>query len=258
MTENIYGKNPVIEALRAGRPINRIFVARDLNQASVKEIIATAGERNILLQFADKKKLDVLAGGEMHQGVLAQAAAKDYADWEDVLAGVRQKGEQPLFLLLDGVEDPQNLGALLRSADAAGVHCVVIPKHRAVPLTSGVARASAGAIEYVPVARVTNIGQTIDSLKEQGFWIVGTDPEAEKTCFSTDLKGALAVVMGGESKGLGKLIREKCDFLVRIPMLGRINSLNVSAAASVILYEVLRQRGLAAAGNKQAPPGKTT
>jgi len=240
--ENIYGKNPVIEALRAGRPINRIFVARDITQASIKEIIATAKERNILLQFADKKKLDVLSGGDMHQGVLAQAAAKEYVDWEEVLESVFQAGKAPLFLLLDGVEDPQNLGAVLRTADAAGVNCVIIPKHRAVPLTSGVARASAGAVEYVPVARVTNLAQTMDSLKKKGLWIVGTDPGASQTYFSADLTGPLAVVMGSENKGLGKLIKDKCDFLVGIPMQGHINSLNVSAAASIILYEIIRQR----------------
>lgn len=242
---DIYGKNPVIEALKAGRAINRVLVARDINKSSIREIVTTARERNIPLEFADKRKLDALAGGAVHQGVLAQAAAKEYVDWEIVLEDLRQKGETPLFLLLDGIEDPQNLGAILRTADAAAVHCVIIPKHRAVSLTPGAARASAGAVEYVNVARVTSLIQTMDRLKEKGFWIAGADPQAEKTYYSADLTGSLAVVMGGENKGLGRLVKEKCDFLIRIPMRGRINSLNVSAAASVILYEIVRQRSRA-------------
>lgn len=240
--DRLVGRNPVIEALRAGRPINKLLLAKNASPASLKEILALAKEQNVFIQYVDKKQLDLLTGGEVHQGVVAQAAAKEYADWEDVLSEVAQKGETPLFLLLDGVEDPHNLGAILRTADAAGVHCVIIPKQRAVPLTSGVAKASAGAIEYIPVARVTNIAQTIDSLKKKGFWIFGTDQDAEKDYFNADLKGPLVVVLGSEGKGLGKLVREKCDFLLKIPMQGKINSLNVSIAASVILYEIVRQR----------------
>lgn len=241
---DIYGINPVMEALRAGRPINRIFVARDINKSAVREIVTAAKESNILLEFVDKKRLDVLAGGAMHQGILAQAAAKKYADWEEVLENLGPTGETPFFLVLDGIEDPQNLGAILRTADAAGVHCVIIPKHRAVALTPGVARASAGAVEYVAVSRVTNLAQTMDRLKAKGFWIAGADPQADRTYYSADLTGPLAVVMGSENKGLGKLVREKCDFLIGIPMRGRINSLNVSAAAAVILYEIVRQRSI--------------
>jgi len=242
--DNLLGRNPVLEALRAGRPINKIMMAKGANVDAVKEITALARERNIIVQYAEKKQLDFLAGGENHQGVVAQAAAKEYVDWEDVLVRVKEKGEAPLFLLLDGVEDPHNLGAILRTADAAGVHCVIIPKHRAVPLTAGVARASAGAIEYVAVARVTNMAQTMEELKEKGFWIAGTDQDADQVYFQADLKGPLAVVMGSEGSGLGKLVKEKCDFLITIPMAGKVNSLNVSVAASLVMYEAVRQRTL--------------
>lgn len=240
--EYLYGKNPVLEALRAGRPINRIFVGNGLNKGFVREITALSKEKNVLLQFVDKKQLDHLSGGEVHQGVVAQTSVKEYFDWEVILEEVTEKGQVPLFMVLDGVEDPHNLGAILRTADAAGVHCVIIPKHRAVALTPGVAKASAGAIEYVRVARVTNLAQTLDRMKEKGLWIVGTEMGAPKDYFDTNLEGPLAVVMGSEYKGLGELIKKKCDFLVRIPMNGSINSLNVSVAASVLLYEVIRQR----------------
>lgn len=243
MEELLYGKNPVLEALRAKRPINKLLVARGSNQGFLKEIVALSKEHNILLQYVDKKQLDLMTGGEVHQGILAYTAAKKYADWEDIYQEAEDKGETPLFIILDSVEDPHNLGAILRTADAAGVHCVIIPKHRSVSLTSGVAKASAGAIEYVPVARVTNLTQTIEQLKKRGCWIVGADESAGKTCFATDLTGPAAIVMGGESRGLGELVKKKCDLLVAIPMKGHVNSLNVSVAASIIIYEIIRQRG---------------
>ncbi len=240
---NLYGKNPVLEALRAKRPINKILVAKGFNKGMLREITNLAKEQKIIIQFVDKKQLDLLCEKhELHQGIIAQTAPKEYADWEDVLNKVKEKGETPLFLLLDEVKDPQNLGAVLRTADATGVHCVVIPKHRAVPLTSGVSKASAGAVEYVPVARVTNLANTIDKLKEMGCWVIGTDVKAELEHFDMDLTGPVALVMGSEDKGLRKLVKEKCDQLVKIPMKGRVNSLNVSAAASVVLYEIIRQR----------------
>lgn len=242
MDDYIFGRNPVLEALRAGRPINKLMVAKGSSHGSIREITALAKERKILLQFVDKKQLDFLAGEDTHQGVLAQASSKDYSDWEEVLAEVKAKNEDPFFLVLDGVEDPHNLGAMLRTCDAAGVHCVIIPKHRAVPLTSGVAKAAAGAVEFVPVARVTNLASTMESLKENGFWVIGTDASADQEIYQADLKGPLALVMGSENKGLGKLIREKCDALISIPMRGSLNSLNVSVAAAVVIYEALRQR----------------
>lgn len=240
--EDLYGRNSVLEALRAGRPMNRIIISKETKAQSLKEIVGLARERKILLQFVEKKQLDHLCGGENHQGVLAQAAAKEYVDWEEILDQVQAAGKIPLMLILDGVEDPHNLGAILRSADAAGAHCVIIPKHRAVPLTAGVARASAGAVEYVPVARVTNLAQTIEQMKDKGLWIAGADQEASEAYFKADLKGPLAIVLGSEGAGIGKLVKDKCDFLIRIPMDGKVNSLNVSVAASLILYEAVRQR----------------
>ncbi|MBZ4655244.1 MAG: methyltransferase, TrmH family, group 3 [Peptococcaceae bacterium] len=240
--ELLFGRNPVLEALRAGRSVNKILVAEGSNVGSIKEIMALAREKKVLLQFVDKKQLDNMSQGENHQGIIAYAAPKDYVDWDEILQEARRKEEIPLLLMLDGIEDPHNFGAILRAADAAGVHGVIIPKHRAVPLTAGVAKASAGAIEYVPVARVTNLAQTMEKLKEEGCWIVGADAGANVLHFDADLSGPLVVVMGSEGKGLGKLVKEKCDFLVSIPMLGRINSLNVSVATSIILYEILRQR----------------
>ncbi len=240
--EFLFGRNPVLEALRAGRSMNKILIAEGSNVGSIKEIIALAREKKVLIQFVDKKHLDNMAQGENHQGIIAYAAPKDYVEWDELLQEARRKEEVPLLLMLDGIEDPQNFGAILRTADAAGVHGVIIPKHRAVPLTAGVAKASAGAVEYVPVARVTNLAQTMEKLKEQGCWIVGTDAGAKMLHFEADLSGPLVVVMGSEGRGLGKLVKEKCDFLVSIPMLGRINSLNVSVATSIILYEIIRQR----------------
>jgi len=239
----IFGRNPVIEALKAGRTINKIWVARGSLSGALGEIAGMAREYNIPLQFVERQWLDHMAGGSVHQGVAAQVAAWEYADWEEELEKAWRKGAVPLFLLLDGVEDPQNLGAVLRTADAVGVHCVIIPKNRAASLTSGVARASAGAIEHVPVCRVTNLARTIDAIKGKGCWVAGADLSWGQSLYETDLTGPLALVVGGENRGLGRLVKEKCDKLVRIPMNGRINSLNVSAAAAVLLYEIVRQRG---------------
>ncbi len=237
--------NPVVEALRAGRPISRILISRESKQGPLKEVVSTAKKRDILLQFVDKKQLEHLVGAGSHQGVVAQVAAKEYVDWEETLQTVLDKGEVPLFVMLDGVEDPQNLGSILRTADAAGVHCVIIPKHRAAPLTSGVAKASAGAVEHVGVARVTNLAQTIDKLKDKGFWVMGAEPGANQDYFAADLNIPLVLVMGSESKGLSRLTANKCDFCVKIPMNGKLNSLNVAVATSVILFEIVRQRNMA-------------
>lgn len=238
----LIGKNPVLEALRAGRAINKILIAKGLNKGFQKEIQSIAKERQIFLQIVEKQQLDFIAKNENHQGVIAQVAAKEYVDWEDVLQEVQERKETPLFLILDGIEDPHNFGAILRTADATGVDCVIIQKHRAVPLTMGVAKASAGAIEYVPVARVTNLAQTMEKLKEAGFWIVGSDVKANVNHYEMKMDGPLVVVLGSEGKGMKKLVKDKCDYLVNIPMFGKVNSLNVSVAASVLLYEIVRQR----------------
>ncbi|MDD2433506.1 MAG: 23S rRNA (guanosine(2251)-2'-O)-methyltransferase RlmB [Clostridia bacterium] len=241
--EFIAGKNPVLEALQAGRLLNKIMLAQGLKQSSVKEIMSLARARKIPYQFVAREKLDVLVDGNIHQGIVAQTGVKDYVAWEEIIEKARQKGEDPFIVLLDGLEDPRNLGAILRTAEAVGVHGVIIPKHRSVSLTATVAKASAGAVEYVPVARVTNLPSVMERLKEQGCWIVGTDPQAEQKYFAADLKGPLVVVLGSEGKGMGKLVKEKCDFLVSIPMLGQVNSLNVSVAGALLFYEIIRQRG---------------
>lgn len=242
--EFIGGKNPVLEALQAGRPLSKILFAQGLKQNSVKQIISLARERQIPYQFVAREKLSSLVEGHIHQGVVAQTGVKEYVDWEEILTAAIKKGEDPFIVLLDGLEDPRNLGAILRSADAVGAHGIIIPKHRSVSLTNTVSRASAGAVEYVPVARVPNLPLVMDKLKEKGCWIVGTDSQAEQKYFAADLKGPLAVVLGSEGQGMGELVRKKCDFLVNIPMLGHVNSLNVSVAGALLFYEIIRQRGL--------------
>ncbi|KJS11624.1 MAG: RNA methyltransferase [Peptococcaceae bacterium BRH_c8a] len=240
MEDIIAGRNPVCEALRAGRPINKIYLARNLKPATFAEVSGLAREKQVPVQKVEKQLLDRMAEGALHQGIIASVAPYEYADLDDILA---QLGEQvPLLVLLDGINDPHNLGAIIRSADAAGAHGVIIPRRRAASVTSVVARASAGAVEFVPVARVTNIAVTIDMLKERGFWVAGADLAAEQLLWDAPLDGPLAVVVGGEDKGISRLVREKCDLLVRLPMAGRVNSLNASVAAALVLFEAMRQR----------------
>lgn len=242
MSDKIFGRNPVLEALKGDRSINKLLIAKGTTGGSLSEIRAKALAKRIPVQEVERPYLDNLAEGASHQGVVALGAARDYVEVEDILAIAGAKGEDPLVLLLDEVEDPHNLGSILRTADGAGAHGVIIPKRRSAGLTEAVAKASAGAVEYVPVARVSNIAQTIDNLKKQGLWIVGTDAQGDKVYWEQDLGGPLGIVVGSEGKGIGRLIKEKCDFLVRIPMKGKISSLNAGVATSLILYEVLRQR----------------
>jgi len=240
MEEIIVGRNPVCEALRAGRPINKIYLARNLKPATAAELLTLARENRVPVQQAEKQLLDRMAAGALHQGIIASVAPYAYADLDDLLA--RITGQEPLLVLLDGINDPHNLGAIIRSADAAGAHGVVIPRRRAVAVTATVARASAGAVEHVPVARVTNMAATIEMLQERGIWVAGADPAATRVIWDVPLDGPLAVVVGGEDKGISRLVREKCDMLVRLPMAGRVASLNASVAAALVLFEVLRQR----------------
>ena len=240
--EWIAGKHSVLEALRAGRSINKVWIAEQSRKSDTQAIVDEAKAAGATVQFVDKRKLDQLAVGVQHQGVIAQAAAYAYAEPEHMLAAAARKGEQPLLLLLDEIEDPHNLGSMLRTAECTGVHGVIIPKRRAVGLTAAVSKTSAGAVEYVPVARVTNMAQTIDALKKQGVWVAGAAGEATTEAFDADFTMPLALVIGNEHKGLGRLIREKCDFLVKFPMVGSIHSLNASVAAGVLMYEALRQR----------------
>lgn len=239
----IIGRNPVTEAIKSGRSIDKILMQKDA-EGSAKKIASMARENGLTLQYVDKVALDKLCPGRPHQGVAAYVAAKDYADLDDVFAAAEERGEDPLIVLLDGLEDPHNLGAVLRSCDGAGAHGVVIPARRAVGLTETVAKASAGAIEYVPVVKVTNLGQCVDKLKERGVWIAAVDMDGE-TYSDADLKGPLALVIGGEGQGVSQTVRNKADYIVSIPMKGKVNSLNASNAAAILLYEVDRQRRLA-------------
>lgn len=240
--ETIVGRNPVFEALKAGRPINKIFIARASKPGSFREIINLAKEQDIVVQEVDAVKLDALVPGVRHQGVVAMAAAKEYVDLDDLLGKIAEKDEPPLLVLLDELEDPHNFGAILRTCDAAGVDGVLIPKRRGVMLTATVAKTSAGAIEHVPVVRIGNMVQAMEKLKKLGYWVVGADMDGSQVYYQSNLTGPLLVVLGSEGKGLGRLVKEQCDFLVRIPMKGKVNSLNVSVAGSLLLYEILRQR----------------
>lgn len=241
--EQVYGRNPVLEALRAGRPLNKILVGRGERRGSIHQILALAREAHVPVIEVDPRELAELTGGANHQGVLAQASPQQYVELEDIIAVARERGEDPLVVVLDGIEDPQNLGSLIRTAEAAGAHGVVIPKRRAAGLTETVARVSAGAIEYLPVARVGNISQALTDLKDAGCWVVGADMSGDKTCYEQDLRGPVAIVVGGEGKGVSRLVRERCDFLVRLPMRGHVGSLNAAVAGALLIYEVLRQRG---------------
>lgn len=237
----IMGKNPVIEALKSGRDINKIFIAEGSQGGQMQQVIGMAKAANVFLQFVPKKKLDQMAEGN-HQGVIAQVAAYQYAEIEDLFHTAEQRNEAPFFLLLDEIEDPHNLGSIMRTADAVGAHGIIIPKRRAVGLTATVAKASTGAIEHIPVVRVTNMARAIDDLKERGVWIAGTDAKGSEDYRRFDGTLPLGLVIGSEGKGIGRLIREKCDFLIHLPMAGHVTSLNASVAAALLMYEVYRKR----------------
>ncbi len=244
--ENVlYGRNPVTEALKSGRDIERLVLQRGL-EGSAKVIEAMAREKNLRVQYAEKSELDRLANGGAHQGVVAMTSPYRYYELDDLLADAEaaKPDRDPLIVLLDGLEDPHNLGAILRTCDCVGATGVVIPKNRSVSLSEGAAKSSAGAAEYVKVAKVTNLSQTIDALKERGFWTAACDMDGEPFTGAA-LTGPMAVVIGGEGQGVSRLMREKCDFIVSIPMRGHVNSLNASNAAAVLLYEIDRQRRLA-------------
>ncbi|WP_255807867.1 23S rRNA (guanosine(2251)-2'-O)-methyltransferase RlmB [Cohnella mopanensis] len=240
--EYLAGKHPVLEAMRAGRSINKIFMSNQAQKNLILPIMEEAKARGIVVQQVDKSKLDRLVPDMQHQGVVAQAAAVAYVEVDELLARAAASGEAPLIVLLDEVEDPHNLGSVLRTADCTGVHGVIVPKRRSAGLTAVVAKTSAGAVEYVPVARVANLVQTMEKLKEAGLWIAGADAGAKEGFYETNLTGPLAIVIGNEGQGLSRLVRERCDFILSLPMAGQINSLNASVAAGVILYEVVRQR----------------
>lgn len=237
----IIGKNPVMEALRSERDINKILIAESSQRGQMQQLIQLAKEANVIVQFVPKKKIDQISD-ENHQGVLAYVAAYQYAEMDDLFAAAEKKNETPFFLLLDEIEDPHNLGSIMRTADAVGAHGIIIPKRRAVGLTATVAKASTGAIEHIPVVRVTNMARTIDELKEKGIWIAGTDASGKQDYRQFDGTLPLGLVIGSEGKGMGRLVRDKCDFLVNLPMAGKVTSLNASVAAAILMYEVYRRR----------------
>lgn len=240
MTGIIYGRQVISEALKNNRSFNKIFLAKGLKGDIINTIFRLAREQKIVVQFVDKKRLDQLTNGANHQGVAGQIASINYADLNKVLAAAEQQ-QDILLVILDRINDPHNLGAVIRSAYVLGAEAVIIPKREACGITETVAKVSAGAVEYLPVIQVNNLVQVIGKLKEKGFWIVGADATG-KICFEQDLAGKLVLVLGSEGYGLQKLIKEKCDFIIAIPQKTKVNSMNVSCAASVLLYEILRQK----------------
>lgn len=239
--EMIYGKNPVLELLKSNKPVNKVLFATEGPSGRNREIISLLRDRNIPYHFVDRQTLDRLTDRKRHQGVLAYVAAREYAGVDDILALAAERQEDPFILMLDEIEDPHNLGALLRTVDAVGAHGIIIPKRRSVALTGTVAKTSSGAVEHVRVARVSNLVQTLQDLKKKGCWVSGAHMGG-KEAFKADLTGARVIVIGSEGKGISRLLRENCDDLISLPMRGKVSSLNASVAGSVILYEVLRQR----------------
>ena len=237
----IVGRNAVMQALESDRTIDSVTVAEGQRGGQAAKIIEICREKKIPVKYADSRKLDKLCGGAAHQGVAAFAAAHDYAELDDIFNLAQSRGESPFIVICDGLEDPHNLGAILRTAEAAGVHGVIIPKRNSVTLNYTVAKTSAGAIEYVPVVKVTNIAGTIDTLKDRGVWVFGADMDGTPWT-ELDFTGSAALVIGSEGRGLSKLVREKCDFIASLPMKGRINSLNASVAAGILMFEASRQR----------------
>ncbi len=243
MADTIEGRNPVIEALKSGRPINKILLASDIGRhTAVAEILHLSQARGIPVEYVTRRVIDESSTTSAHQGVIAYAAAKEYISLEDLLTISGERNAPPLYCILDGIEDPQNLGAILRTAEASGIHGVIIRSRRAVGLTAAVAKASAGAIEYVPVARVSNISQAMVTLKRNSVWVVGIDPAGKTDYSKVDFTLPTAIVIGSEGKGLSDLVKKTCDFLAAIPMLGKITSLNASIAAALVMYEALKQR----------------
>ena len=242
-TENkIEGRNAVLEALRSGRSVDKIYVLMGAHDGPIQSILREAKKHDTIISYVSKERLNQISETGNNQGVIAIAASYGYASVEEILEKAKEKGEPPFIFLLDGIEDPHNLGAILRTANLAGAHGVIIPKHRAVGLTATVAKTSAGAINYTPVAKVTNLGMTIDQLKKEGLWFACADMGGTRM-YDLDLKGPIGLVIGNEGEGVSRLVREKCDFIASIPMKGDIDSLNASVAAGVLAYEIVRQRG---------------
>ncbi len=241
MSEQIEGRNAVLEAFRSGRCVDKLFILDGCQDGPVRTIAREARKKDTIIHYVSRERLDSLSETKAHQGVIAQVAAYEYSTVEGILAKAEEKGEAPFIFVLDGIEDPHNLGAIIRTANLAGAHGVIIPKHHAAGLTATVAKTSAGALNYTPVAKVTNLARTIEELKEKGIWFVCADMGGEKM-YDLNLTGPIGLVVGNEGEGVSRLVREKCDFMASIPMKGDIDSLNASVAAGVLAYEIVRQR----------------
>lgn len=240
--DQVEGRNAVIELLESGRDINKIFILEGERHGSINKIIAMAKERKIVLTMVNKTKLNQMAQTENNQGVIAIVPPFDYCEVEDILENAKQREEKPFILILDGIEDPHNLGSIIRTAETAGVHGIIIPKRRSASVNSTVSKVSAGAVEHMKIARVNNINETIRYLKENDVWICGTDMNAKKYYYQEDYTGPIAIVIGSEGFGMSRLVKENCDFLVKIPMKGKITSLNASVSAGIVIYEAVKQR----------------
>lgn len=241
MSDKIEGRNPVTEALKKGRSIDKIYVKKGERHGSIIPIIRMAKEKGISITETDVRKLDEMSETGAHQGVIALCAAAEYVGVEDILKIAEEKGEPPFIVILDRITDPRNLGSVIRTANCAGAHGIIISKHDSASLTAVCAKASAGAVEYTPVARVTSLAKTIDELKKKNIWVSGADASGEVELYDADLRGAVAIVIGSEGEGISRLVLEKCDFKVKIPMKGNVNSLNASVAAALFIYETVRQ-----------------
>ena len=242
MNENrIEGRNAVMEAFRAGKVIDKLYIQQGLHDGPIQSILREAKKQDCIINFVSSQRLDEISETKKHQGVIANASAYEYADVDDILQKARDKGEDPFIVILDGIEDPHNLGAIIRTANQAGAHGIIIPKHRAVGLTATVARTSAGALNYTPVAKVTNISKTIEDLKKEGLWFVCADMDGQPM-YKCNLTGPIGLVVGNEGSGVSELVKKNCDFTASIPMKGDIDSLNASVAAGILMYEIVRQR----------------
>jgi len=240
--DRIEGRNPVFEAIKSGRPINKLYVEKGTQDQFLLRIIAMVREKNIPIQYLERHKLDSMSQTRVHQGVILEVAAQEYVEVDDILAKAEERGEPPFIVVLDGITDTNNLGSIIRSAECAGAHGIIIPKRRSATLNATVAKVSAGALEYMPVARVGNLVQTLRSLKNQGLWIIGSDMDGKNNYYETNLKGPCALIVGSEGEGMSRLVKNECDLIVRIPMKGNINSLNAGVAAALIMFEISKQR----------------
>ena len=238
----VEGRNSVLELLESGKDINKIFITKGEKQGSINKIIGRAKGKGIVLVEVDKSKLDEMSNTKNHQGVIAIVPPFEYCEVDDIIDEAKNRNEDPFILILDGIEDPHNLGAIIRTAETAGVHGIVIPKRRAASVNSTVNKTSAGAVEHMKIARVNNINETIKYLKDNGLWIIGTDGNADKYYYEQDLKGSIAIVIGSEGTGMSRIVSENCDLLIKIPMKGKITSLNASVSAGIVIYEAVKQR----------------